>query len=157
MKVQVNSKKNIILYLPEMKLDFQDIKKVEEEFRKIFLRLKYYYKIEVMGFYDVKAHIDKYYGLVLELDGEDLDYIEYLNGEIEMRIELNQEEFIYKTDDILAIPNDILKNVDIYFYDSKYYIKLKNEIDIINLIEYVECIYHNDNPFLLKEKNKIIS
>ncbi len=159
MKIEALSEKKIIVYLMDKQsLDFKNVKSLEEEFKKLFLRLKYYYDIHIQGFYNVKVYLDENFGLVLEIDGEELEYLEYLDGEIDMRIEVIEEEFLYKTKDILEIPVSLKKKMDIYFLEDMYYLKIKgtlNSLELASLLEYTTCIYHNQNPFLLKEKYQI--
>lgn len=155
----LSDKKMILFLMDEKTLDFKDMKELEEEFKKIFLRLRYYYDIHIEGFYNVKGYLDKNFGLVLEIDGEELEYLDYLDGEIDMRIELIEEEFLYEVKDIFNIPTSLRKKMDIYRQEDTYYMKAKEELtamDIARLLEYATCLYHNQNPFLLKEKNKIL-
>ncbi len=158
-KIEALSEKKIILFLIDKNsFDFKNMKSLEEEFRKLFLKLKYYHDIHIQGFYNVKVYLDKNFGLVLEIDGEDLDYLDYLDGEIDMRIELIEEEFLYEVKDILNVPKYLRNKMDIYSLEDKYYMKVKeelNNIDLSCLLEYATCIYHNQNPFLLKNKYKI--
>ena len=159
MKIKMLSKRKIILFLIEKKeLDFKNLKLLQEELKQIFLKLKYYYKINVKGFYNVKAYIDKLSGIVLEIDGEGLEELEYFDGEIDMRVEVIYEKFMYQTEDILNIPKKIRKKLNIYFIDDKYLLTLKKTFktnDLGELLEYTSCIYHNENPYLLKDKYKI--
>lgn len=158
MKINMISKRKIILFLIDKKLDFKNLKTLQEELKQIFLKLKYNYKIPVQGFYNVKAYIDKIFGIVLEIDGEELVDLEYFDGEIDMRIEVIEEKFIYKTKDILSIPKKLRKKLNIYINNDNYLLTIKKNIKNFHLgelLEYTTCMYKNDNPYLLKEKNKI--
>lgn len=158
MKIQMISKRKIVLFLIDKKLDFKNLKTLQEELKQIFLKLKYNYKIQVQGFYNVKAYIDKRSGIVLEIDGEGLEELEYFDGEVDMRIEVIEEKFMYQTKDILDLPKKLRKKINIYASNDKYLLTIKNslkEFELGELLEYTTCIYKNDNPYLLKEKNKI--
>ncbi len=155
MKVEMNSKKDMILYLPNIHIDFNTMEEVEKDLKNILLKLKYNYAIEVQGFYEVRAYSDTLYGLILEIDGDRLDYFDYFDGEIDLRIELIEEEFLYEIEDILVLPKDILKKNEIYFWKDKYYLKAEKNINMDQLLEYVDCI-HYKKPFLFKEKNKLV-
>ena len=93
-------------------------------FKKLFLKIKDNYQICMNGFYNVDIYLDSIYGIILELKEEKLEFIEYYEDEIDMRISIHEDEFLYQIDDILKINRD---NYDIYNYQNKWYIKLKNE------------------------------
>lgn len=156
MKVVESSNQNSIIYLPNIHIDFENMKIVEEELRKIFKRLKYYYSIAIQGFYEVKAYKNKYYGLILELTREDLGYFDYDDGEIDMRIEIMDVDFVYEIRDVLELPKEILEKCSVYLYQNHFYLTIKEELSLPKLMEQVLSISYRPNPFLLKEKNKIV-
>ncbi len=155
MKVITEKENNIFLYLPRFQLDFNVMNQVEKELRDIFLRLKYYYSVNIQGFYEVKVYKDTHYGIILELKKDTLEYFDYYEDEIEMRIELIEVDFIYEVRDILELPKDILKKSEVYLDKNKYYVKVKEDLDMAQLLENVLVFHYKKNPFLLKEKNKI--
>lgn len=160
MKILILSEKKMVIFLMETKgLDFNNLKTLQEKLKTLFLKLKYQYQIKIEGFYQVKAYVDKHAGIVLEIDGEGMDEFDYLDGEIDMRIEVMEEEFLYETEDLLSIPKSLLEQMEIYFVKNKYILKPINKITWLKmgfLLEYTTCIYHNHNPYLLKEKIKFI-
>lgn len=155
MKVITDKEKNILLYLPEIQIDFDSMDKVEQDLKNILLRLKYYYFIDIQGFYQVKIYKDIYYGLILELTKDTLDYFDYYDGEIDMRIELIESDFLYEVRDILELPKNILKKSEIYIDNNTHYIKIKEKIDMSQVLEYAYNLHYKSSPFLLKEKNRI--
>ncbi len=155
MKVIIDNEKNILLYLPAFQMDFHAMDQVEKELRNIFLRLKYYYFIDIQGFYEVKVYKDRHYGLILELKKDLLEYFDYYEDEIEMRIELIEVDFVYEVKDILELPKEIREKSELYLVKNKYYVQVKEEIEMEKLLENVLGFHYKNNPFLLKEKNRI--
>ena len=155
MKVITEQENNILLYLPKFRLDFNEMDQVEKELRDIFLRLKYYYFVNIQGFYEVKVYKDIHYGIILELKKDMLEYFDYYEDEIEMRVELIEVDFIYEVRDILELSKDILKKSEVYLDKNKYYVKVKEDLDMAQLLENVLVFHYKKNPFLFKEKNKI--
>lgn len=155
MKVITDKEKNILLYLPTFQMDFNETNQVEKQLKNILLRLKYYYSIDIQGFYEVKVYKDRHYGLILELKKDLLEYFDYYEDEIEMRIELIEVDFVYEVKDILELSKEILKKSAIYLDKNKYYIQVKEEINMAKFLENVLVFHYKNNPFLLKEKNRI--
>lgn len=157
MKIKMLDKRKMIIFFKTVNFDFNNIEKLEEELRNLFSKLNYLYKIEVRGFYYVKAYLDKYSGVVLELDGEDL-VLDYLEGEIDMRIEVLERTFLYEVKDILDINKKLLNKFEIYKHNNLFILKPKKNlsyIEIGEILEYSKLIYKNKNPYLLTNKNKI--
>lgn len=147
----------MIIFLKKVEFDFNDMESLQESLREIFLKINYIYKIEVKGFYYVKVFLNKNVGVVLELDGEDLE-LDYLDGEIDMRIEIFEKTFLYEIEDIFYLNKNIKRKVEIYKEKDKFIIKPIKELtymEIGEILEYSKLIYKNKNPYLLKEKNKI--
>lgn len=157
MKIKMLGKRKMIIFLNKIDLDFNDMNSLQEHLREIFLKINYIYKIEVKGFYYVKVFINKNVGVVLELDGEDLE-LDYLEGEIDMRIEVFEKTFLYEIEDILSLDKRIKDKVEIYKDQDKFIlkpIKELNYIEIGEILEYTKLIYKNKNPYLLSKKNII--
>lgn len=159
MKVIRETDECIILFLYKShQLDFENPKRLQEQLKKLFLKLKYYYDIKIEGFYEVNAYVDNLYGVVLEIHHEELEYLDYIDGEIEMRIEVSKENFLYEVGDIFLLPKNIVEKGNMYTYQDKYYFSLKEEASFYEigiLLENCRCIYHNKNPFIIKGKNLI--
>lgn len=154
MKVVVGE--NIILYLPNTTIDFENLEQIEDDLRNILKRLKYYYHLDIQGFYEVKVYKNCYYGLILEFKEEDIGYFDYHDGEIDMRLEIMDVDFIYEIRDILELPREIFEKSTIYLHKNKYYLKPKEQLDMSLLLENVVSIHYESEPFLFKEKNKLV-
>ena len=141
MKVE-NIDNNIIVYLRKnvlKNLDFNNLEMLENYFRELVIKMKNIYNIKIEGFYNIKVYIDNIYGAIIDIEPENIDYC--LVNEIEMRISLFHEKFLYEIDDLYQIPNTkIIKN------GLKYYLNVNNNIEYKNYLEVLEnskIIYKN--------------
>ena len=126
MKVEKDIDKYIIyLYVID-----KDIKKI---ISKVITSLKKYYNISYNN-YDIKAYINKYYGIILEIKEGLYEYFDNIN--INLKI-LKDTLFLYEVED----PLDYLDN-DVYYFDNNFYISMKKLN--INLIENSNIIYGKD-------------
>lgn len=142
---------DIIVFLNKYRIKNIDLKSkdsLEKELRNIFEKLSNYYNIKISGYYNVTIYIDEYYGAILELKNEELDCIEYDIHEVDMRIILVNNKFLYKID-------DIFNNIDgnIYKYKNNYYLEITSDINNIlmgKILESSHIIYGNVTEDILK-------
>lgn len=145
---------NILIYIQKSHItekDFENLSYIEEYFKNIFLKIKQKYQIDIKGFYFVNVYIDNIYGIVIEIQEEKLEFIEYYDDSIDMKISLHQEQFLYKINDILDLGKNIKSKFDIYSYQNKWYIKPKNLIGdkiLYKILEYTEIIYKDTNKII---------
>ena len=126
MKVEeVNNK--IVIYIYDKKLLKKDIKRLIEY---IFNILDKYYNYDIGISYYIKVYINKYYGKILEIYKDDIDY------EITLRI-IKDALFLYKIDDPLKYIKE-----DIYYFNNEFYINIKEEN--INILENTNIIYNEE-------------
>ena len=147
MKKEVFDNKIIIYLKKEIigKMNFDDIDSLEDYFRDFFLKLKNIYNMELKGFYNVKVYIDDIYGVVLELEDEQIDYGDFYN-QIEMRIIPIHVDFLYKIDNLMFIPN-----TELYIYKNNYYLKISNKInykDYLLVMDYAKIVYNNTDNII---------
>ena len=140
-----------------------DIKKdLEGYFRNLFLKLQKYYDINISGYYNIDVYIDDNYGIIINLKKEEVEYFDYFDNQIDMRIVLKNNKFLYEISDIFNINN--IKDCDIYLYKDKCYIDLKNNINsMLEIIEFVNIIYddsvdkiRNSKRITIDKDSKII-
>ncbi len=125
-------------------LDFNDKDTLEKYLKKLFKTLKNKYSITIEGFYDIDVYIDKYYGVVFHLEKEDIDYYDYFKNQVDMRIITIDTEFMYEVEDI---PKTILNKVNVLVIDDNIYIKLKEKLTKLEMMELIE------NSRLVYDKN----
>lgn len=145
MKIDVIHDK-IVIYLKKDKvnIDFKDEYRLESFLKKLFICLNDYYNIEIKGYYDVCVYIDNIYGMVLVLKSEDYDFYDYFDKQVDMRIKINKNKFLYKVDDLYNIN---LSKYKIYKYLSDIYLLPKcnlNNIELGKLIEISDIIYDSN-------------
>lgn len=147
MKVEWNDQNNMVIFLPapSFELNFSLKDEMEDYFRTLFLKLDHLYNLNFEGFYHVAVYHDKYYGVILEIEKEDLPYIDCLEQQIEMSIHImNEPHFLYQLEDILPLPSNILNNSKCYLYQNQFFIELTNEIsyfDYVKLLEYATIVF----------------
>ncbi len=100
MKIIINNEDSFILF-------FNDLNDINldnyEEFKKIFLKLKKYYNLNISGFYNVIVYTDKYSRKILKIDKDnDLDLF---YKQVDMNIVIKNENFLYKINDYFFINN----------------------------------------------------
>lgn len=147
MKVLKADGKNVVIFLPTFNIFLDRLKRDELEnyFRTLFLKLENRYGTSQSGFYQIYVYKDIYYGAILEIEEEDIPYLDYIDSEVEMNIHIPKDTcFMYQVKDILDFDIEILKSSKLYYYDHYFYIELKSEISKRNyfrLLEYSEIIY----------------
>lgn len=115
---------------------------MEEYFRKIIIILRKYYGIQLIGEYNVKVYVNKFYGLIIELERID-DNNPFLTNLIDMKIIFHINSIILYEVDNYDFIDYIKGNIKKYYYKNKFYF-LINEIDDISylkLLEYSKIIY----------------
>lgn len=146
MKIDIMDNKIIIFLKKEIisDIDFDNIEMLEEYFRELILKLNNVYNINIEGFYIIRVFIDSIYGIVLEIEPEDIDYCPI--NQVEMRIMLEHETFLYEIDSLVKIDN-----TEIYIKDYKYYLKINSNIkykDYISILENCHIIYKNTSNII---------
>ena len=123
-------------------IDFNKQENIENYLKEIFKKLNQKYNLCVDGFYNIYIYKDKYYGIIIHIEKEELDYYEYYKNKIEMRIISIETEFMYLVNDI---PLNIINKISIENKDNNIYIKLKEEltnIEMMKLLEFSEIVYN---------------
>lgn len=145
MKVKIIDENNIIVFLNNNKLNYKD--QLEKQLKELFNKLKDIYKLNIYGYYNIRIYIDKYYGSIIDINKEDIEYVDYNQDEIDMRIEIQKTNFLYKINNYYNLNIDSI----IYKYNNNYYLKLEKEINNYNLgklLELSEIIYNNTDTII---------
>lgn len=148
--MKLESKENIlIIYLKKQLIDTIDFTKkneLEKYFKELFLKLKEYYNIKINGYYNINVYIDEFYGVVLELQKEELDYYEYFDNQVDMHILTEEVQFLYLIEDYFIINE--LNISKLYYYKDKYYILPNINTDYNYLLENSEVVYKNTKEII---------
>ncbi len=143
---------NLILFLNNQsisKIDFKDREILEEYFRNLFLKLKDFYHITIQGYYNIDIYLDTYYGAIIEIVQEELEYFEYDDNQVDMRICIHQTPILYELEEYIPLDQNIY---DMIWYHNKWYVKLKQDISDLSLgrlLEYAK-IHYQESEHILK-------
>ena len=133
----------LVIYLKKdliNNINFNVKDELEKYFKYLFNRLNEYYYLEIKGFYNIKVYIDNSYGVVLELKKEDIDYYDYLDNSVDMRITIINEDFLYRLNDI-DIVYKLCSKGKVYKYKNIFIIDKIPSSDYIKYSEFIDVIY----------------
>ena len=134
------------IYVSKSKIEDLDLanKNILEDYLKnLFKKLKSKYSIDIVGFYDVNIYIDKYYGVVIHMEKEKLEYYSYYKNEVDMKISIIDNKFLYQINDI---PHNLLNKIKIHIIDNNMYLELISNIketEMMYLIEHTNYILYD--------------
>lgn len=146
------SKDNKIIVFLYKRINFKQIN-LENYFKKLFIKFKEDYHIELNGYYSINIYIDKFYGSVIEIENEDLDYYNYFN-QIDMEVKLNDNVFLYEID-YEYLNKSIINNSNIYKLKDKLYIQVKDSNILNKILEYSNIIYGEKIKYVLRNSKKV--
>lgn len=147
---------NIIVFLNKYitkNLDYKDKIVLEKELKNIFDKLNNFYNVKIKGYYDIHIYIDDNYGAILELIENEMDFLEYDDNLIDMRIIVTNVEFLYRIEDVINLD----KEYNIYLYKDNMYLEILDEVDDIEegcILENSEVVYKNIDE--IKKYGKIL-
>lgn len=121
----------IVVYLYQHKLDFNDLNNLNNEIKKIFVKLMKKYQISFLGYSKVSIYNNDKYGNILEIE-KIYDNREFNISTIDLKIIVYKDVVMYlEFDDYLFSR----KPKGLKIMDGKYYININ---DINNIVEYIE-------------------
>ena len=121
-----------------------DAQNFEKELKQFFQRLNKIYKLELTGFYIATVYIDKNYGAIIEMNREEIDYIDYYDNQVDMTITFKEAEFLYQIDDNYYFNNK--DNLDIIYKEDKMYTKIDKKLSFSQMAKLLEMT----NEIILK-------
>ena len=122
-------------------IDFNNKTELVKYLKKLFKVLKNKYNIKIEGFYNITVYIDKYYGVIFNIEKEELEYYNYIKNQVDMKVITIDTEILYLVDDI---PFDIINKVNIHIKDNNIYLKVKEELtnlEMMKLLEFSKVVY----------------
>ncbi len=145
---------NITIYLNKQYIKNIDLKD-REKAEKLIYKINQKYNIELYGYYETKIYIDKNYGIIIDIKKEELEYMDYFNESLEMNIEIIEDSFLYKIEDIFSI-----KKTDKFIlrkYEDNIYLEAESisDIEIGIILENAQIIYGKEAN-TIKNRSKII-
>lgn len=161
MKIHFFSEKEMILFLNKdysKTINLDSKEELEQYFRDVFLKIHKHYQITLYGYYNIVLYHDKNYGVILHILKEDLDYYDYFDKEIDMRIMIDKENvFLYEMNDLFDLDHKLLKKGIIYQYQNRLYLRLFEDVtsyEMGKLLEFTDVVYQ-DTDCILKYGNKL--
>ena len=122
-------------------INFNNKNELEGYLKKLFKILKNKYNIKIEGFYNINVYIDKYYGVIFNIEKEDLEYYNYIKNQVDMKVVTIDTEILYLVDDI---PFEIINKININIKNNNILIKLKQELtnlEMMRLLEFSKVVY----------------
>lgn len=161
-KIVSVSDEKFILYLNQTyldELDFDHKTELESYFKILFSKLKMFYEIEMRGYYHITCYTDDYYGMILSIEKEDVEYFDYLDSQVDMRIVMEDDQcFLYQVYDMFAVTSEMKKRGTLYQYKKKYYYKVNEPLPSISfgrLLEHADIVFE-DTLQILKYGKKVV-
>ena len=151
--MKVVFKDNKIIVFLNKKLDLDKVN-LDIYFKKLFLRIKNKYNLELNGYYDINVYIDNNYGSIIEIENEDLDYYNYFN-QIDMEIKVNKTTFLYEID-YEYLDKELLSKSIVYKQNNKLYFKITDKSILNKIIECIKIIYGDRVKEIMKSSKKVI-
>lgn len=150
--MKLTFKDNKIVVFLNKPIKLKEIKS-EDYFRKLFINIKNKYNLKLNGYYKINVYMDKFFGSVIEIENQEIDYYDYFN-QIDMEIKVIMSTFLYEIN-YEYINKSILDKIIIYKLKDKLYIKILDESVINRIIEYSKIIYDNSAKIILKTSKKV--
>lgn len=148
MKIEKLNDDKLIVFLNNYYLKKNNISlknNLEKHFKNLFMILNDCYDIEIKGFYNITIYQDYLFGIVLEMEKEELDFYSFYDDHIDMKIKImKKEKFVFCVDKFALLDNKLLKECKLGVYKNKFYIIPKRTITEINkgfILENTQMIY----------------
>lgn len=152
---------NIVIFLDKIYLHTLDLTNqnlIEKKLIKLINKIQNKYNIDLNGYYNVFIYKDNNYGLIIDMQKEELEYLDYFNNQIELNIEVIEDSFLYQIEDIFWLNKSILNKCIIYKNGDTIYLKAKDNLNNFELgiiLENGEIIYGKEAGNI-KKKSQII-
>lgn len=148
MKLELFNLNNLTIYLnnaylKNIKFDLQN--NVEQQFKRLFIKVKNIYNIEMCGYYEVTVYLNDIYGMIIEIEKDTDDYVKLFGDTVDMKITFKFDSSIYyKLSEYKEFDID---NYNIYYYDNNFYLEVldnNNYTEYLKLIENSTIIYGDE-------------
>ena len=150
--MKLTFKDNKIVVFLNKPIKLKEIKS-EDYFRQLFINIETKYDLKLNGYYKINVYMDKFFGSVIEIENQEIDYYDYFN-QIDMEIKVIMSTFLYEIN-YEYINKSILDKIIIYKLKDKLYIKILDESVLNRIIEYSKIIYDNSAKIILKTSKKV--
>lgn len=139
MKIDFINNDEYIIYLNKYYYTF-DKENIDSCLKSILKKLKKMYDIEIYSTFNIGCHINKYYGIILDIKRE-YDPFNLYSKKTNLNIKFFDDSvFLYEVDDYFL--KDKI-NCSVYLYKNKIYLNVND--DIFSIIEHVSNIIFGNN------------
>ena len=146
---------NVIIYINKENLKNTELTK--ENLKKLIKQINKKYNINLYGFYNVQAYIDKNYGSIIVIDKDELEYLDYFNNDLELSIEIIKDSFLYKIEDFYNIKKIISKST-VRKQKENIYLDINNLTSIeMGIILENSIIIYGEESKKIKIQSEIIN
>lgn len=129
---------NIILYLNKLytyNIDFNNKEVLNKYIKNLLHKLEKNYGFDFNGYYNINIYLDKNYGVIMEIIGEDSLYVDYFGNTLDVNIKVYKDSFLYEVSDI-----NINDDCDVYVFDNRIYISFKKIISNESMVKFIESV-----------------
>lgn len=142
MKIMINDENNIVIFLNKLNIqdiNFEDREQLESYFRKLFNMLNNNYNLKISGFYYIYIYVNDIYGIIIEMDKQVIDFIEFYNNQIDMHITIiKNAKVLYEIKDPFFLDDNTKNKVEIYTYKGNIFLMVKEDLDNITMGRIIE-------------------
>jgi len=140
MKLELFNLESITIYLSNdylKQMNFNIKENVEKQFKKLFIKIKDIYNINMSGYYEVIVYVNDIYGMIIELEKDTDEYIKIFGDTVDMKITFKFDSSIYyELEDYMTFNID---NYNLYYYNDKFYLEL-SKIYRFSYSEYLKLL-----------------
>ncbi len=138
MKIEISSSGTIV-YLYRYSFDLDDISRLNQEIKAVFVRLIKTYHIDFFGYSLVHLYNNKNYGTILEIEKNYND--DFNLGIIDLKLDIHDNQTFYlEFDDYLF--DELVDKM--FVLNNKYYINITDVDSIVPYLEYGRLIYKRE-------------
>lgn len=147
LKLELLGEDEFVIYLKKntiFDINYANENELKKMLKKLFIKLNDVYNIKVNGYYIIHVYIDRNYGTVLQIKREEIEYYDFFDNQVDMKIVLKRNPFLYKVEDFFNIN---LRKYKVYRYLNDLYLLPKKQLvysELINLLEKSIIIYDSD-------------
>lgn len=145
---------NIIGHFYLKNYDLNNYNQIEKNLIKLLNK----HSINLNGYYNVYIYQDSNYGIIIDMQKENLEYLDYFNDQIEFNIEIIKDSFLYEIEDLFTLDKQTLNNFIIYKKGFKFYLEAKKTLQAIEIGQLLEnsIIIYGKKAKQIKKENNII-
>ncbi len=119
----------LIIFLNKLYIsnfDFEEQSNTEFFLRNLISKIKNKYNVDFEGYYNINIYTDNIYGIVINIEKENLEYFDYFNGQVEFSVKVIKSDFLYKLEE--PLDKELISKFVIYRNKDIFYLKPKEKL-----------------------------